>query len=239
MIINDSIVCPRCETEKETKRLEGEMKEYYQQIKRDEDYHTLFVKSITEDQTLLEARFTNYLIQEPEETVNKQTVLDCLERYKQGEIFNLILQGKQGTGKSHLAYSTLYELNESRNHSCLFISVDAMLRKIKGTFNNKESKYTEEYFVELLSRVDYLVLDDIGAETGAIDTGKTASDFVQRVLYASTTVRQGKSTIITTNLDSKTLYSMYDKKLISRLFKKPKYVIFKDTKDKRTSNLPF
>jgi DNA replication protein DnaC len=239
MIINGNVVCPRCETEKGTQRLQEEMQAHYDQLLQDERYNTLFHKSIIEDKTLLDARFSTYITKEPEETQNKNLVLECLERFKQGEVFNLILQGKQGTGKSHLAYSTLYDLNESRKYSCLFISVDAMLRKIKDTFSNKESKYTEEYFIELLSKVDYLVLDDIGAETGAIDTNKTASDFVQRVLYASTTVRQGKSTIITTNLDSKNLYSMYDKKLISRLFKKPKYVIFKETKDKRTSNIPF
>lgn len=239
MMINGNIVCPRCEAERENKRLQAELQTQFEKTKKDEKYNTLFNKSITEDNTILYARFSNYITSEPEETQNKQIVLDCVNRFKQGEIFNLILQGKQGTGKSHLAYSTLYELNECHKHTCLFISVDSMLRKIKGTFSNKESKYTEEYFIDLLSKVDFLVLDDIGAETGAIDTNKTASDFVQRVLYAATTVRQGKSTIITTNLDSKTLYTMYDKKLISRLFKKPKYVIFKDTKDKRTSNIPF
>jgi DNA replication protein DnaC len=239
MLINGQVVCPRCEMEKESKRLESEMQEQFNQLQANEKYNTLFSKSITEDKTLLDSRFDTYMVTDPEETRNKELVLDALEHYKKGEIFNLILQGKQGTGKSHLAYSTLYELNLSRKVSCLFVSVDAMLRKIKDSFGNKESKFTEEYFNHLLSDVDFLVLDDIGAETGAIDTNKTATDFVQRVLYGITTVRQDKATIVTTNLDSKTLFSMYDKKLISRLFKKPKYVIFKETKDKRTSNIPF
>jgi DNA replication protein DnaC len=239
MIVNGNVVCPRCELEKDHQRMQEEIQESYDQLLMNEKYNTLFTKSITEDKTLLDARFSTFLTAEEEETNNKNTVLQCLERYKKGEIFNLILQGKQGTGKSHLAYSTIYELNQTRKYYCLFVSVDAMLRKIKDSFNNKDSKYTEEYFNDLLSTADYLVLDDIGAETGAIDTTKTATDFVQRVLYGITTVRQDKATIVTTNLDSKTLFSMYDKKLISRLFKKPKYVIFKDTKDKRTSNIPF
>jgi DNA replication protein DnaC len=239
MVINDEVVCPRCETEEASKKLESEMQAQFDQLQANEKYNTLFTKSITEDKTLLDARFDTYIVTDIEETRNKELVLDALEHYKKGEIFNLILQGKQGTGKSHLAYSTLYDLNLSRKFSCLFVSVDAMLRKIKDSFGNKESKYTEEYFNHLLSDVDFLVLDDIGAETGAIDTTKTATDFVQRVLYGITTVRQDKATIVTTNLDSKTLFSMYDKKLISRLFKKPKYVIFKETKDKRTSNIPF
>jgi DNA replication protein DnaC len=239
MIVKGDIVCPMCEIDKSNKRLEEEMSEYYRKIKQDEKYNTLYNKSVVEDRTLLDARFDNYITECQEEEQNKAIVLECLERYKRGEVFNLILQGKQGTGKSHLGYATLYELNQDRQRSCLFVSVDAMLRKIKNSFNDKESKYTEEYFNRLLSDVDFLVLDDMGAETGAIDTSKTATDFVQRVLYGITNTRQDKATILTTNLDGKTLFSMYDKKLVSRLFKNPKYVIFKDSKDKRTSNIPF
>ena len=114
-----------------------------------------------------------------------------------------------------------------------------MLRTIKDSFSNRESRYTERYFVDLLSKVDFLALDDIGAETGAIDTDKTATDFVQRVLYAITSTRQDKATIVTTNLNSEVLFKMYDKKLVSRLLRNPKYVLFKETKDKRLSNIPF
>lgn len=238
MLLNDIAVCPRCRLEEEEKALSHKVSEAYWKSKESEKYNT-FRKSIIEDQTLLHARFENYLIECEEEQQNKALVLECVERYKRGETFNLILTGKQGTGKSHLAFSTVYDLNETRQYSCLFISVDAMLRKIKDSFGNKESKYTEEYFNTLLSSVDYLVLDDLGAETGAINTDKQATDFVQRVLYGVTNVRQDKSTILTTNLDSKTLFSMYDKKLVSRLLKNPKVVIFKESKDKRTSNMPF
>jgi DNA replication protein DnaC len=87
--------------------------------------------------------------------------------------------------------------------------------------------------------VDFLVLDDVGAETGAMDTDKRASDFIHRVLYGITNARQNKSTITTTNLGSKDLYSMYDKKIVSRLFRKPKFIVYENTKDKRINQLPF
>jgi DNA replication protein DnaC len=239
MVVAGKVVCPRCELDKENQRLEAETQQYFNNLLENDKYNTLCRKSLVDDRTLCEARIDNYNVVDAEERENKRIVEDCIERYKQGQIFNVILQGNQGAGKSHLGYSMLYELNETKNHSCLFVSVEAMLRRIKGSFNNKESKYTEEYFVDLLSKVDFLVLDDLGAETGAIDTNKTATDFVQRVLYAVTTVRQHKATIVTTNLGSKTLYTMYDKKLISRLFRNPKFIVFKDTKDKRTSQIPF
>lgn len=239
MVIDEKIICPRCEKEKADQELSKKISAEYAQAMMDQKYNTLLSKSILEDKTLLAARIDNYLVSDLEEIKNKQAVSKCVQRYKAGEKFNLILQGKQGTGKSHLGYATLFEINETRSQSCCFVSVDAMIRKIKGTFNDKESKYTEDYFIRLLSEVDFLVLDDLGAETGAIDSDKKASDFVQRVLYGATNARQDKSTIITTNLGGETFINMYDKKLISRLLKNPEFIIFKETKDKRQMKLPF
>lgn len=68
----------------------------------------------------------------------------------------------QGAGKSHLAYSILrelrghfYEISDgekdndeltySKMKSCLYVEIEQLMRLIKDSFNNKESKYTEEY----------------------------------------------------------------------------------------------
>ncbi len=241
MVINGNVVCPRCEKEKNEKELQAIVQKEYQNSAKLKIYNTLYKHSLVSDETILTSTFDSYLEDGTEESTNKKVVLDAAARYKEGQIFNLILQGKQGTGKSHLAYSCLRELNEFKrpDASCLFISIETMLRLIRGTFRDKESKYTEAYFVDLLSGVDYLILDELGAETGAIETEKSASDFVQRVLYAVTTARQNKSTILTTNLSGDTLFNMYDKKVVSRLLRSPKYVIFKDSKDKRMATIPF
>ncbi len=241
MVVNGEVVCPRCELEKEQKELTDHWQNVYEHLEQDKDYSVFVHKSIVTDNTILQASFLNYKTTIDEELHNKKTCIEIAERLKAGQVFNTFLQGVQGAGKSHLAYSILQSINQERlkNISCLFVNVEEMLRLIKDSFNNKSSKYTEQYFVDLLSKVTVLCLDDIGAETGAIDTDKAASDFVQRVLYAITSARQDKSTIVTTNLSSQTLFKMYDKKLVSRLLKNPKYVIFKETKDKRMANLPF
>lgn len=240
MIIEGQVVCPRCELEKEQQALTKEVQAQYDDIQKNKKYNTLLHKSIISDNTILDATFENYETTIQEEIDNKNTCLEIMERLKDGQVFNTFLQGIQGTGKSHLAYSILRGINDAKlDKSCLFVSVEGMMRLIKDSFSNKESKYTEQYFVDLLSEVNFLVLDDIGAETGAIDTNKAATDFVQRILYAITTTRQDKATIVTTNLSSKTLFQMYDKKLVSRLLKNPKYVIFEKTKDKRIANIPF
>ena len=209
-------------------------------IKRD-TYDVLYMDSIVPDKTLLNASFDSFIANDPEEIANKKLCMEYVEHLKNGYTFNFVIQGLKGSGKSHLGYSVLRELNSSlEGVSCLFIAIDEMMRKIRGSFRDKESKYTEDYFINLLSKVDYLVLDDLGAETGAIDTDKEASNFVQRVLYGVMNARQDKTTIFTTNLSSTVLKTMYDEKLLSRMLKDKKFIIFKHTKDKRGINdLPF
>lgn len=239
MEINGKVVCSRCELDKENERFKNQVNDQVKAAKAAEKYNTLFKRSVISDETILDARFISFKEHDQEEKTNKQLVLDAFNRLRDGEIFNLILQGKQGTGKTHLTYALLHALNEFGTHSCLFISIDEMLRMIRDSFNNRESKFTESYFVDLLSRVDFLALDDLGAETGAITTEKSASDFVQRVLYAVSSSRQKKATILTTNLSGEQLFQIYDKKLVSRLMKNREVVIFKDSKDKRISGLEF
>lgn len=206
-----------------------------------ETYEVLHLDSIVPDKTILNASFDNFTTKEPEETTNRQIAIDFTKYLDDGHAFNIVIQGLRGSGKSHLAYSILKDLNEAKKgYSCLFIAIDEMMRKIRGTFRDKESMYTEDYFISLLSKVDFLVLDDLGAETGAIDTDKEASNFVQRVLYGVMNARQNKSTIFTTNLSGDLLKSMYDEKLLSRILRSKKFIVFKNTKDKRgIDSLPF
>lgn len=239
MVIKGRAVCPRCELQKEHQQLQQQIQKEYEAELAARQRNILYRQSVILDETLLDARFINYKTEHPEEIENKRVVLECFDRFRDGQTFNLVLQGKQGTGKSHLTYATLSALNDLGSYSCLFISVDEMLRMIRDSFNNKESKYTESYFVQLLSSVDFLGLDDLGAETGSMESNKSASDFVQRVLYGVANARQKKSTILTTNLSSDKLFQMYDRKLVSRLMKSPKVVVFKDSKDKRITGLPF
>lgn len=233
--------CEKCEAEKKANEDKSlAQKALLSKIKRD-TYEVLHLDSIIPDQTILKASFETFLTNEPEETTNKQIALEFTKYLDEGHAFNIVIQGLRGSGKSHLAYSILRELNEAKKgYSCLFIAIDEMMRKIRGSFRDKESKYTEDYFISLLSKVDFLVLDDLGAETGAIDTDKEASNFMQRVLYGVMNARQSKATIFTTNLSSQVLKTMYDEKLLSRITRSKKFIIFKNTKDKRgIDNLPF
>lgn len=241
MLINGKEMCTVCEGENLTQQLEQEVAQEIFERQNLAKYNLLYKESILQDETLLEAGFKNYIVAEPEETANKERTLKALNQYRNGEVFNIWLTGNTGVGKSHLAMALLRSLNEldNRKVSCLFVDVDEMLRRIRDSFNNRDSKYTEHYVTNLLANVDYLVLDDLGAETGDIDTEKRASDYTSRILRGIINARQNKSTIITTNLHRTKLEEMYDKKLVSRLMKNTYLINFVETTDKRVRNIDF
>lgn len=229
------IFCPLCERERTTQELSIEESMKIKRAMNIRKYNVFHNQSVLKDEDLLDASFTTYLANKPEEIKNKELAVDALADYKFGDTFTTWFAGDPGVGKSHLSMSILRNLNEwgEKDRSCLFISVDEMFLKIRNSFDDKESRYTEHYFADLLTSVDYLVLDDLGTETGGSGTRKTASDFVMRVLYAITNGRQNKSTIVTTNLTRGELVKMYDGKLVSRIMKNIEVINFENTTDKR------
>lgn len=239
IMVQGEEICPLCERDAQNELLAEQELKRYEKAMNKRDYRTLATKSILKDTNLFGAKFGNYETTDTEETTNKQKAINVFQKYRKGEVFNTWLTGNPGVGKSHLAMSILQNLNEwgEQNKSCLFVSVDEMLLLIRNSFDNKDSQYSEYYFVDLLSKVDFLVLDDLGAETGGTGTTKTATDFTLRILYAISNARQKKPTIITTNLTKKELTKMYDAKLVSRLQGAIALIDFKNTNDKRIKQI--
>lgn len=239
MIIGGQSVCPRCELEAETSKEDEQFRNEIAERKKRNKYNVLASKSVVPDESIKLARFDNYHELGDEERVNKQKAWQLVECLKKGYQQNVWIQSRiTGVGKSHLAMAMLKELNTLET-SCLFLDIDEMLRRIRGSFNDKDSPFTEQYFIDLATEVDFLVLDDLGAETGDIDTTKRASDYTSRILRAIQNGRQLKSTIITTNLTSERLNAIYDPKVISRLMKNIDTIRFEHAKDKRIKNIGF
>lgn len=242
MKYNGELQCPMCENERMTKEFEARESVKANSILDHEKYVILKNQSLLKDLTLLDATFKNYHTSpESEEETNKERAITAVKQYRSGSTFNTLLVGNPGVGKSHLAMSIIRNLNETdgKERKCLFIDIDEMFSKVRDSFSNRESKYTEQYFINLLSSVDYLVLDDLGAETGSTETDKTASNFTIRMLKSIADARQDKSTIFTTNLGRAALERMYDPKTVSRLLKDTYLIKFEKTSDKRIKNIEF
>lgn len=195
--------------------------------------------SIVDDEDLWEASFENYEVNsgtEAEANLKKakQIAYKYMDRNYQA---NTIITGNPGVGKSHLAISMLKGVNDhiKPNASCLFVSVNELLRLIKDSFNHPDGYYTESRMVDLLGKVSLLVLDDLGSEASFKRDNREASEYVQQVLFG--VLNKRNRTIITTNLNSDELSKIYNPKLLSRMYKgvmkNDGIIKFKGTQDKR------
>lgn len=119
---------------------------------------------------------------------------------------SLMLFGGYGTGKSHLSVSITKKLMD-KGKRCLFLSLPKLLTKIKDTYNN--DGVTEDELLEMIKKVDLLVLDDLGAEH--------PTPWTVAKMFEVIDDRAGKSTVYTTNLSSKELRERFNERNFSRI----------------------
>lgn len=148
--------------------------------------------------------------------------------YFKGGRGNTLFSGNAGVGKSHLAISMAKRLNNDFKNinepkSIIFMPVSRLFSKIQASFNG-QSQYTEDHAVRLLSKTDFLVLDDLGVEN-------VNNSWKQQVLTDILDSRN--KTIITTNSSSRELEANYTPRLYDRILKGVK----KDEKRKIESKI--
>ena len=104
---------------------------------------------------------------------------------------SLLIWGKPGNGKSHLAAAVCHEIR-AKGKIPVFQTMPELLERIRNTFN-KKSHESEREIMDALRECDLLVLDDIGAEK--------VTDWVLDVLFRiiDGRYRNKKPTMFTTN----------------------------------------
>lgn len=222
--------CPKCQREKIARREQQTVIEAENFWHKRKTSDVLLRDSIFDDPNLKKATFDNFEATSQEAEDNKNMARTIAGQYlKTDTQFNTLFTGLPGRGKSHLALAMLKAVNEfgARPMSCLFVSVNELMRLIKDSFNYPDSKYTEANMVNLLGSVDLLVIDDLGSESSFKRESREASEFTQNVLFG--VLNHRNRTIITTNLNSKELTAIYNPKLISRMYRGIKGHIIKFT----------
>lgn len=235
----DELICLECLRQKEQEDFKKKMSDYAIEQEQNKRKNTIHYKSVFSDLSIKNAGFRNFDTATAEESYNLEQIKKVVQGYhrvhnKEVENFTTLLQGPPGVGKSHLAMSVLRNLNETLDVECLFVNVRRMLLMIKNSFGDKNDKHTQMYFIELLSQVDFLVIDDLGNETGDDKAKQWIKDILTEVLEA----RQTKCTIVTSNYTRDGLNRAYGDNtgmsaLVSRLLKNTLVVKFKETSDKR------
>ena len=160
------------------------------------------------------------------------------KKYINGMVGNTLITGGTGIGKSHLSVSIAKAINEgyrAKNEpkSVLFISLTEIIKEIKEGWNyGRGAKLTEAEAVKLLTEVNYLILDDLGAKNATLNP---KSDWEQDFLFDILNNRE--NTIINTNLSGSELKKVYNERNASRVLKGLEGNTFKSfgIKDKRYS----
>jgi len=104
----------------------------------------------------------------------------------------LMIIGKIGTGKTHLAVGILKELIVNRGVSCLFYDYRELLKEIQNSYNSTVQT-TELDVLRPVFEADVLVLDELGA----VKPTEWVWDTVSLIL--NTRYNDNRTTIITTN----------------------------------------
>ncbi|MFG5423788.1 ATP-binding protein [Enterococcus faecalis] len=238
--------CLACREERIREEEQKRFEQAFDRKKRRTTQEVLLKDSVYTDSTLQTACFENYHVKPGTEAehakefainqareyyrlrLENNKSIDQEQEEEQQPAFTTVFSGPVGVGKSHLAMSILKKLNEYNDltYSCLFFSLDQLLRRIRNSYDDESEYLTEARAVQLALDADYFVLDDLGAEVGSIETNKRATDFMIRVLNAIVDGRQGKGLIITTNLTNLQIQAIYGHRIYSRLFANSKNHLF-------------
>lgn len=221
-------ICPECEKE-EILKIESILRQEAKIQALLSHTYKVFERESIYSQELRDKTLENYTA---DNSTNEQA-LNFMKRmlrdYLKSETGNVILSGPPGIGKSHLSIGLAKALNEQSKKcenpkSVIFISTSALFNKIEESFNGR-GDFTENYAVDLLSKVDFLFLDDLGKESSMSANLKEANDWRQRVLFKILDSRQ--TTFFNTNLSSNDIKTIYNQALADRIFKGASKHIYK------------
>ncbi|HDR4393056.1 TPA: ATP-binding protein [Bacillus cereus] len=236
--INDGKpTCPICYSREQAQPIIESENARWNEFKDNEKKMAFEKESLIADIAIKNARFENYHPTSDEARDNAQAAIQAAKDLLDNRKINLLLVGNCGAGKTHLAYAIGKTLQE-RNREVVFITMSELVRKIKSTFN-KDSALTEDDIIRRLVEVEFLILDDLGAELGALNGNDKATRFINTILFSIFDGRQGKATIITTNLSGDRIEEAYDERIVSRLLGNRLSIVFKETKDFRRRKLEF
>jgi len=193
--------------------------------------------SVVTDKSLFDCSFENYKLIDAETETAAGIAKSFVEAVLKGEPKHFALNGKSGSGKSHLAMAATWEIIKQSDYDkkCLFISYRELLEQIKYSFNDEQlRKEIQGSLMKDIKTADLVVIDDLGSELGGTKFS-SSTNFNNDTLNSILEARQNQAIILTTNLTGNEMREAYGERIVSRLFKNSKGFAFKfvTTADKR------
>lgn len=168
-----------------------------------------------------DATFENYMLYSDERVAARQRhVISCL---RSGN--SLVMYGKNGTGKTRLAYSFLRE-RILAGKRCKYILAPALFDEIKNTYD-KESYDTSMSLIDRYARYDHLVIDELDKTFG------TKAEFIGLYRIINARYDDLKPTVIMTNADEDTVIDIVGRSCYERLIEYPGTAVLMDWKSFR------
>lgn len=175
-------------------------------------------------QTMIPARFLGktfdtYRCSTPEQEVALQICRGFAQSFdsalKAGSC--LVLSGKPGTGKSHLAGAILQAILP--RHVGLYVTVMDLIRSVRDTWR-RESSVSESEILSRLTALPLLVIDEIGVQYGTDGERAVLFDIMDR------RYRDMRPTILMTNLEKAGFKAAIGDRVYDRLTEVAKWVPF-------------
>jgi DNA replication protein DnaC len=208
--------CPQCtaDREAEEKRAEAEARS-----QRERDRLEGLIRASGIPARLQGCTFGTYNASTNGQKEALQVAMDYVHDFpkhtKTGE--SLILAGKPGTGKGHLAAGVMHALMPE--YLPIYTTCLDMIRSVRDTWR-KDSKYSETQVLQEYEDAALLIVDEIGVQYGTDGEQTVIFDVLDR------RYRQMRPTIFITNQDKAGFISFIGERSFDRLKQTAKWVSF-------------
>lgn len=233
--------CMECGYTSLRKREKEVTQKLYDENIRGNAFAFFLSQSVITDKKLLKCDLGNYRAIDEETSKAKKLANQYIHSVISGDPTHMVLTGKTGTGKSHLAMGICYAVMEQSNYnlSCIVVNYRELLEKLKNAFNDPQAqREIQGVLMNNIKKANLVVIDDLGAELGGGSAGQSTiynNDVINSIMEA----RQNEATVITTNLTGKELQQAYGKRIVSRISQHlGNYSLkFEKTPDKRRNKI--